>query len=131
MDYMYIRTTKVRQLETAAKLSAVQLVECDEYIRLAMYVEQYIANPCDNLFDDIKEQLAICTKHFPTFNQSRQSLIANLLNIGYMVKDKNTTQIEQRSETKSEVIQTIDQVNAEKQENVYNIFSKKKIDIPE
>jgi hypothetical protein len=128
MDHMCIRTVKVKQLETAAKLSAVQLVECDEYIRLAMYVEQYIANPCDALFDDIKEQLAICTKQFPTFNQSRQSLIATLLHIGYMTKEKVVTEPDKSPKKQPEEIKSI---NTTKPDNVYNIFTKKKIDIPE
>lgn len=117
MDYMCIRTKKVKQLEDVAKLSSVQLVECDEYIRLAMCVEQYVSNPSDTHFDNLKDQLANCTNHFPKFNQSRQALIANLLNIGYMVKDTPKKEAEPPSDESVEPIQY--------KNNVVNLFPKK------
>lgn len=123
MDYMCVRSKKVEQLQIAAKLSTVQLVECDEYIRLAMCVEQYINNPSDDQFQKLKAQLAICTEHFPTFNQSRQMLIATLLNTGHMIKDVPTEQPEPSIEEKSPPLQPTVQKS-----NVVNIFSKKHID---
>ena len=129
MDHTCIRTVKLKQLETAAKLSAVQLVECDEYIRLAMCTEKYIANPCDELFNVLQEQLAICTNHFPKFNQSRQTLIATLLNVGYMTQDTKKPETIDKKALSTEP-QIEEQPIVHNTNNVYNIFTKKKIDFP-
>lgn len=116
---MCIRTRKVQQLEEVAKLSSIQLVECDEYIRLAMCVEQYVNDPSNTHFDNLKNQLSVCTNHFPNFNKSRQTLIATLLNIGYMVRDS-----EKKVEI-SEPIVTTEQPSA-KNGNVVSLFPNKK-----
>ncbi len=116
MDYTCIRTHKVSQLDVAAKLSTIQLIEGDEYIRLAMCVEQYIANPSNELFDGLTDQLSVCTAHFDTFYKTRQSLISTLVDLGYLIKNEMIY-------SKSSTNLTIPIKN-----NIYNIFNKKPVE---
>lgn len=137
MDNICIKTSKFKQFEQAAKLSAVQVIEVDEYIKLAMYVEKYLTDPSDILFSQLQEQLHICTSHFPCFHQSRQSLVTILLQLGLikqdshnqpstnnsMIKDIHTPNKETSSPTPSNPQDT----TTKQPSNVIDIFTKKPI----
>lgn len=84
MDHTIIKTNKLATLDKIAGLSAVQLLEFNEYIRLATYMETYVAHPTDMQFNKVQQQLALCVSSFPRLLQTRQDLVAMLLSTGKM-----------------------------------------------
>ncbi len=89
MDNICIKTNKLRQLEQIGKLSANHLCESEEYVKLAMNVEHFLKTESPEVLEIIKKQLAICINKFPEFNQIKNNLMMELLDIGYLSSNDN------------------------------------------
>lgn len=131
MDNIVVKTVKYRNLERTSHLSSLQLLEDNEYIKLAMCFEQYLANPVDEQLDIMKEQFSICKERFPNYVQIRQELVGLLMNLGYMKVD-NQEQIKSNPNEPTMVFSdtelsssTEEPIKSNKQTNVVSIFTKK------
>jgi hypothetical protein len=94
MDNICIKVAKLRQLELIGKLVASNIENGGEYLRLAMYIEQYVRSGEVNELDQVKQQLGICIQGFPTFDRIRTELISELLKIGYLSHNAGNTTID-------------------------------------
>ena len=84
MDHICVKTNRYRQLEQIGKLAAIHVVESEEYVKLAMFVEQYIHSNSTESLELIKSQMLNCINNFSDFNQTKNNLIMELLNINYL-----------------------------------------------
>lgn len=133
MDHICTSTSKFNNLDNIAKLSAHHTVEIDEYIKLAIVVQQYISDPSDELFEKLKQQLQLCTVKFPKFNQTRQILVSILMSTGYLTRTNNSEDINisestTSQEVKTSSLSTVEETVSNTKNNVINIFTKKPID---
>ena len=84
-----------------------------------MFVEQYMNTNSIESFELVKQQLSICTSNFPNFNQMKNTLLMELMNIGYL----STNEPESTPDT-SRPPQP-HQTNQSQTNNIVNIFSKR------
>ncbi len=133
MDHICTSAAKFKKLSDIAQLSANQLVDVDEYVKLASIVQSYVNNPSDELFDKLTAQLQLCSIRVPTFSRVRHMLISLLMDMGYLTKS-NPGQPEKQPDNSvenqpKEQEPEISTPNIAK--NVYNIFTKKNVDVDE
>lgn len=79
MDRKVIMLKDLQLLESIANLSAFITKETDDYIALAMTVEEYVKDPSADRFKIMHDTLMHCTTHFPKFRNARQMQITRLL----------------------------------------------------
>ena len=127
MDNIILKTQKYELLRRAAALSALQLLEDNEYIKLAMCNEQYFANPTEELLEKMKVQLSVVLDKFPKFIQIRQSLVTVLLNTGHMTVDSpQSSSPTELQEVVEQELTVVEEPPKPIPNNVVSIFSKRK-----
>jgi hypothetical protein len=92
MDTTFIKTDKLNKLKTIGQLTAVNINNCEEFVKLASLIEQYINNPSTDLIDQLKSQLTQCSNIFPQYQSIIQSQINTLLELGYLSKQETSVE---------------------------------------
>lgn len=132
MDRTVIQVDKLNRLYNIANLSAALTVETDNYIRLAIAVEQYIKDPNQSTYDDVSNALETCGKRHPMFSGMREQMMSMLISNGNLRRmDTHTEEpFEEPKTFASEPVQEEPIVNKPTIVNLAD-FRKKKVDKPE
>lgn len=91
--YFLTKYKKFKDLELVAHQSSQQLIYDNEYLKLAMRVEDLAKKPTDDNLAKLYVQLANCIVELPKMIDNRKLLLSNLIRLGIMIPEQEIQQM--------------------------------------
>lgn len=136
-DRMVVKLDKLARLNSIADVSARHMITSNDYIALAVAVEDYIVSPNDDKLDNMKKALNLCYSRLEEFNQERKFLTVWLHQNGNLryTSDVDEIETDELDNVHSDLLDDLIEVSSKVEElepsssNVIQFpFSKKPID---
>lgn len=124
MDRKVVMLSELSKLQNIATLSAITVLEFDQFIKLAMTVEQYIQNQGQETFDEMCQSLGQCMVSFPRYHESRQALLTTLMDGGFIkIVNKDDIGAAESEVEDDQPDETTEEIKPTKN-NVINLFDR-------